>query len=177
MYSAFQAISMKPGRENNTASSTNSMSAQDKISPRMDRKQFLKTAVAAVAAAPLLGILNACVSPAPIVYARTTNDKAIVPASILAELSVAGSYIKVYIAGHANPIFLFQGEGGELTALLSTCSHSGCEVKKLRTKFECPCHGSEYDLHGNVLRGPAPEPLQAFRVVRTEAFIEILLRG
>lgn len=153
------------------------MSAQDKISPRMDRKQFLKAAVAAVAAAPLLGILNACASPAPIVYARMTDDEAIVPASILAELSAPGSYIKVYIAGHANPILLFQREEGELTALLSTCSHSGCEVKKLRTKFECPCHGSEYDLQGNVLRGPAPEPLQAFRVVRREAFIDILLRG
>jgi nitrite reductase/ring-hydroxylating ferredoxin subunit len=168
---------MKSGGEENTASSTNGMKADENISRCMDRKQFLKAAAAAVAAAPLLGILNACASPAPIVYARTTNDKALLPSSILGELSVAGRYIKVYIAGHANPIFLFQGEGGELTALLSTCSHSGCEVKKLRTKFECPCHGSEYDLHGNVLRGPAPEPLQAFRVVRREAFIEILLRG
>ncbi len=153
------------------------MRAQDNISPRMDRKQFLKTAAAAIATTPLFGMLNACASPAPIVYARMTNDKAIVPASILGELSVAGSYIKVYIAGHANPILLFHREEGELTAVLSTCSHSGCEVKKLRTKFECPCHGSEYDLHGNVLRGPAPEPLQVFRVVRREAFIEILLRG
>ncbi len=142
----------------------------------MQRKDFLKTLAATVAGTPLLSILHACAPSAPIVYARMVNDKALLSVSSLGDLSVAGSYVKAYIAGHANPLLLFQREDGTLTAVLSTCSHSGCEVKKLRTKFECPCHGSEYDLQGNVLRGPAPEPLQTFRVFRAGEFVEILLR-
>lgn len=143
----------------------------------MNRKEFLKTLAAAAAVAPLLSTLKACAPSAPIVYARLAEDKALVPASSLGDLSIAGSYVKAYVSGHANPILLYQRENGELMAVLSTCSHSGCEVKKLRTKFECPCHGSEYDLQGNVLRGPAPEPLERFRVVRSGEFVEILLRG
>lgn len=144
---------------------------------KMNRKQFLKTVAATAVGAPLLGLLKACAPSAPIVYARLQEDRALLPASSLGDLSVAGSYVKAYVPGHANPLLLFQREDGELAAVLSTCSHSGCEVKKLRTKFECPCHGSEYDLRGNVLRGPAPEPLQTFRVLRSGEFVEVRLRG
>jgi cytochrome b6-f complex iron-sulfur subunit len=66
----------------------------------------------------------------------------------------------------ANPIILFQRQDGSIAAVSSTCSHSGCEVKKRRTQFECPCHGSEYDLDGTVTRGPASEPLDVFDVKR-----------
>jgi cytochrome b6-f complex iron-sulfur subunit len=143
----------------------------------MNRKQFLKTVAATVVGTPLLGMLKGCAPSAPIIYARLTEDKAVLPASLLSQLDAPGSYIKVYIPAHAHPLLLFQQEDGELTAVLSTCSHSGCEVRKVGTKFECPCHGSEYDLQGNVLRGPAPEPLERFRVVTSGAFLHILFRG
>jgi cytochrome b6-f complex iron-sulfur subunit len=41
------------------------------------------------------------------------------------------------------------------------CTHKGCLVKysKKDNRIECPCHGSQYDLNGNVLKGPAPRPL------------------
>lgn len=143
----------------------------------MNRKQFLKTLTAAAMGTSVLSVLKGCSPLAPIVYARLDEDRALLPASSLGDLSVAGSYIKVYVASNANPLLLFQRDDRELTAVSSTCSHSGCEVMKLRTKFECPCHGSEYDLHGNVLRGPAPDPLQVFSVVRSGETVEIHLRG
>lgn len=31
-------------------------------------------------------------------------------------------------------------------------------------KHICPCHGSEYDKTGAVLRGPAPRPLELAQV-------------
>ncbi len=48
-----------------------------------------------------------------------------------------------------------------LYALVSICTHLACtpnwvEDEKL---FRCPCHGSVFDVEGDVIAGPAPEPL------------------
>lgn len=38
------------------------------------------------------------------------------------------------------------------------CTHLGCVVpwNVAENKFKCPCHGSQYDSAGKVVRGPAP---------------------
>lgn len=44
----------------------------------------------------------------------------------------------------------------------SLCKHAGCVVGALDTgtfAMRCPCHGSMYDIRGDVLEGPAEEPL------------------
>jgi len=43
-------------------------------------------------------------------------------------------------------------------ALNSICTHLGCVVpwSKSANRFCCPCHGSQYDENGKVVRGPAP---------------------
>jgi len=40
----------------------------------------------------------------------------------------------------------------------AVCTHLGCVVpwNKAENKFMCPCHGSQYDFQGKVVRGPAP---------------------
>ena len=40
----------------------------------------------------------------------------------------------------------------------AVCTHLGCVVpwNKAANKFMCPCHGSQYDPTGKVIRGPAP---------------------
>lgn len=47
-------------------------------------------------------------------------------------------------------------------ALCAVCTHMGCVVPWVpaRGRYVCPCHASEYDHEGRVLRGPAPLPLQ-----------------
>lgn len=142
----------------------------------MDRKTFLRslTAVAATASViPLSLLADGCAASAPALHVSLANKKAVVRLEQLPDLSQPNSYAKVYVDQYANPIILFADVKSELRAVLSTCSHSGCEVKKLRTKFECPCHGSEYDLRGQVLRGPAPDPLETFQVQKFTDRIEI----
>jgi cytochrome b6-f complex iron-sulfur subunit len=42
--------------------------------------------------------------------------------------------------------------------LNAVCTHLGCVVpwNNGENKFICPCHGSQYDSTGKVVRGPAP---------------------
>jgi cytochrome b6-f complex iron-sulfur subunit len=49
----------------------------------------------------------------------------------------------------------------ESYGLNAVCTHLGCIVpwSALNNKFMCPCHGSQYDPTGVVVRGPAPLPL------------------
>ena len=41
------------------------------------------------------------------------------------------------------------------------CTHLGCTPSWFDTeqRFKCPCHGSNYNMQGDVLAGPAPKPL------------------
>ncbi|MDW8284347.1 MAG: Rieske 2Fe-2S domain-containing protein [Myxococcales bacterium] len=41
------------------------------------------------------------------------------------------------------------------------CTHSGCVVgfNQAERTFDCPCHGSRFEIDGRVRRGPAPQPL------------------
>ena len=43
-------------------------------------------------------------------------------------------------------------------AINAVCTHLGCVVpwNKAENKFKCPCHGSQYNNEGKVIRGPAP---------------------
>ena len=65
---------------------------------------------------------------------------------------------------------LVQGLKGDAHYLISTdtgikdyainavCTHLGCVVpwNRAANKYMCPCHGSQYDDTGKVIRGPAP---------------------
>jgi cytochrome b6-f complex iron-sulfur subunit len=43
-------------------------------------------------------------------------------------------------------------------AINAVCTHLGCVVpwNRAANKYMCPCHGSQYDFTGKVIRGPAP---------------------
>lgn len=46
---------------------------------------------------------------------------------------------------------------GELHAFSATCPHLGCVVawNPTESSWDCPCHGSRFSTHGEVLNGPA----------------------
>jgi cytochrome b6-f complex iron-sulfur subunit len=52
-------------------------------------------------------------------------------------------------------------------ALSTTCTHLGCTPNWLAAeqKFKCPCHGSGFRKTGINFEGPAPRPLERFRIV------------
>ena len=58
-------------------------------------------------------------------------------------------------------------EGDKVAAISTTCTHLGCIIAPSATGFQCPCHGSQFDVDGNVTGGPAPKALSWFAVTLT----------
>ena len=55
---------------------------------------------------------------------------------------------------------------GSFLALSRICTHLGCSVPwdEEKNQFICPCHGSTFNLTGEVLTAPAPRPLDIYPV-------------
>lgn len=55
----------------------------------------------------------------------------------------------------------YRDDEGVLHAVGGRCSHLGCVVafNDAEKSWDCPCHGSRFDVDGAVLHGPAVEPL------------------
>jgi len=54
--------------------------------------------------------------------------------------------------------------GNEFIALTSVCTHSGCDTNWSfsNSTYNCSCHGSKFDAQGNVITGPATQPLKVY---------------
>jgi cytochrome b6-f complex iron-sulfur subunit len=61
--------------------------------------------------------------------------------------------------------------GTHLYALSQRCPHLGCRVPFCESsgRFECPCHGSKYDLGGEWIEGPAPRGMDRFELLVDKA--------
>jgi glycine/D-amino acid oxidase-like deaminating enzyme/nitrite reductase/ring-hydroxylating ferredoxin subunit len=55
----------------------------------------------------------------------------------------------------------YRDEEGGLYAVSSRCTHLGCQVawNAAERTWDCPCHASRFDVDGDVLNGPAVDPL------------------
>lgn len=56
---------------------------------------------------------------------------------------------------------VYRDHDGGLHGVSMRCTHLGCLVafNDAETSWDCPCHGSRFDVDGNVLEGPATKPL------------------
>ena len=63
-------------------------------------------------------------------------------------------------------VWIVRNEIG-MYALSTVCTHLGCTPNWLGTskKFKCPCHGSGFKMTGINFEGPAPRPLERYRIV------------
>lgn len=64
------------------------------------------------------------------------------------------------------PVVASDGSEPGLMALWQRCVHLGCRVPECLSSqgFECPCHGSKYNFHGEYEDGPAPRNMDRFAV-------------
>jgi nitrite reductase/ring-hydroxylating ferredoxin subunit len=135
------------------------------------------TAAARILADSILGREN--------VWARAFDatrlaPKASVAAFLRENIGVAGHYVMDRIAAvrapaagslragegavvkhDGVPAACYRDEDGALHAVSPTCTHLRCQVtfNAAERSWDCPCHGSRFDIDGRVLEGPAVHDL------------------
>tara|TARA_Y100000748_G_C15494580_1_gene487762 strand:- start:80 stop:811 length:732 start_codon:yes stop_codon:yes gene_type:complete len=74
------------------------------------------------------------------------------------------------LRGDAHYLIVKDDNTLEQYALNAVCTHLGCVVpwNRAANKYMCPCHGSQYDSTGKVIRGPAPLSLALAHVSRVD---------
>jgi nitrite reductase/ring-hydroxylating ferredoxin subunit len=70
--------------------------------------------------------------------------------------------VRYFLAGR----FYVTSYQGNLYALYQKCTHLGCRVPLCDSSkmFECPCHGSVFNIKGEYIAGPAPRGLDRFSI-------------
>ncbi|MFC7143081.1 FAD-dependent oxidoreductase [Halosimplex aquaticum] len=65
-----------------------------------------------------------------------------------------------------DPVAVYRDEDGEVHAVSAVCTHMGCLVSwnDGEESWDCPCHGSRFDVDGAVLDTPAVDDLDAVDV-------------
>ena len=135
------------------------------------RRDFLKTAGTISACMCCMGAISFLESCAGAKKAGATNvsftetaDLVSIPKASFTKQKMAIIKTKKF----DEPLFVAQQNDGSYLALRMQCTHKGCAVNETPAKFVCPCHGSEFSLKGEVLTGPAKEPLPSFIVTTDE---------
>jgi len=81
------------------------------------------------------------------------------PGRIPAEELPAGHGGVVDVEGEK--LGVYRDESGELFAVSVKCPHLGCQLEwnPDEKSWDCPCHGSRFDVQGRLLDGPAQTDL------------------
>ena len=151
------------------------MSKLEKISlsTNQNRRDFLGKLLGAwsvLVVAPVAKVVLDFVTP---VKGADTSKQTIRVASVE---DLALNTAKVFKV-NKDPVIVVHTETGQYKAFGARCTHLGCVVKynieEGPPHFSCNCHGSEYDINGKNIEGPAPRPLTPFRVILKESSILI----
>ena len=81
----------------------------------------------------------------------------------VAELEAKGSVVDQKSA--AQSVLMFENpDTNSVAAINPMCTHQGCTVEWQPDDqiFACPCHGSKFKMDGEVIEGPANQPLATF---------------
>ena len=102
--------------------------------------------------------------------ARVENADSIITAGAVERF--AQNSVTAFVRGK---FYLARLEDGGFLALSRTCTHLGCAVPwvEKEMKFACPCHGSAFDITGNVIEAPAPRALDIYPITIENNMIKV----
>jgi len=131
--------------------------------PCIGRREFVERSIGRMIAASVLG---GCASL--VTRTITPVDGALRLALVhYPELTADAGSLKVVPRGAPDPIYVLALGNRRFAAVSPICTHLGCTVEIEESRLVCPCHGSNYDREGRVLRGPAEHPLARYPVELT----------
>lgn len=142
------------------------------------RREFCRhilfgTAASCVAGLPWTGRLLADVSLA---------GTSVIPVRIAdypALQNVLGS-VRLDIGGSFGSMVVNRASATAFYAMTTVCTHNGCTVGAYSAatgRIQCPCHGSQYAIDGQVLRGPAPLPLTRYETAFDGTTLKVTIPG
>lgn len=61
---------------------------------------------------------------------------------------------------------VYKDDKGDYFCINPVCAHLKCSLSfnEAEKTWDCPCHGSRYDIRGNILEGPAVNPLDKIKI-------------
>ena len=94
------------------------------------------------------------------VATRFVGDRLTKGAGSLADLARGEGMI---VRHEGERVAAYRDEDGGLHAVSPVCTHLACHVtwNRAERSWDCPCHGSRFDVDGRVLQGPAVRDLES----------------
>jgi len=141
--------------------------AADDFVPDMQRRTIMNLVLLGGAGVPVLWMLGGFVyffvppggggGGAGLTAKDAQGDDVLVQSWIKANPYPGRSLVQG-LKGDAHYLIVKQDNTLENYAINAVCTHLGCVVpwNRAANKYMCPCHGSQYDFTGKVIRGPAP---------------------
>lgn len=135
--------------------------------PGMGRRQFMNLltfgTITGVAAGALYPVIKYFIPPSSGgvgggVTAKDALGNDIVASEFLASHKAGERTLAQGLKGDPTYIVVTEDEAIASYGINAVCTHLGCVVpwNASENKFICPCHGSQYNAEGKVVRGPAP---------------------
>ena len=143
---------MNSDPENRERSGNSDLEESPRFQTPPERRDFLGLAAIWSACVALgVALLGALRLPIPWVFPESNSR---------VKLGPVGLYRGVEVTPFPEQrLWVFSDDQG-LYALSAVCTHLGCVVSRQEQGgFYCPCHGSRFDAHGDVVKGPAPKAL------------------
>ena len=116
-----------------------------------------------------------CAAGLRTIESSTQNGRITVDTVDIKELTAVDDVVQISSTQLNDPIFLVKTGKNEFRAMSSICTHLGCQVRKTRFGFRCPCHGSAFDFNGQVVTGPANEPLPEYNLEVSGTMVMIMV--
>lgn len=127
------------------------------------RRAFIGRAGVVLGAVPLAGLASGCAGRT-VHLVRPEGAQLRLDIASMPDLMPEGNGVAMLqVEGEEAPMFVVRQNATTFVTLSAVCTHRGCTVEDKQNRFECPCHGSQYTLFGDVQRGPAERPLRRYR--------------
>jgi Rieske Fe-S protein len=133
---------------------------------RISRRGFLKTLAVSGGAAAGASFLTGCGgqtapaaggNPSAGLTLDLTKPENQALASVGGTLALAANNLD------AQGLLLYRSSDTTVLVFSRKCTHMGCTIGEFQGAVStCPCHGSQFDTGGKVVRGPAQNPLRQY---------------
>jgi Rieske Fe-S protein len=121
------------------------------------RRDFLKSVcgVAAIAIGPVLLADDAMAADGIV---RKANGQVVVTVARIPSLAKVGGIVNLGTV-KGLPVAVVRTGSTTYRALSLRCTHEGATVRPTGSRWTCPRHGSQFNLDGSLVRGPANRAL------------------